>query len=138
MTIVFADASYWIAIHNPKDPLHQVAIRISASTSIHHIFTSEMVLTEVFNYYAESGAAMRRAVAEAVDEIQMDAGVTVEPQTSRNFQEAMALYRRRLDKGWSITDCSSLLYTQKHRIREVLTHDLHFRQMGLKILMRDE
>lgn len=49
--------------------------------------------------------------------------------------EAIDLYKARPDKGYSVTDCISMLVMGDFGITEVLTHDDHFRQEGFSILL---
>jgi predicted nucleic acid-binding protein len=44
------------------------------------------------------------------------------------------LYASRLDKGYSLTDCISMMVMKQMGIYEILTHDKHFTQEGLTIL----
>ena len=50
------DAVYWIAILNPRDALHQKAVSLSRSLDQALLVTTEMVLTELLNAFAERGA----------------------------------------------------------------------------------
>ena len=46
-------------------------------------------------------------------------------------------YNRSLfDQGYSFTDCSSFVVMGEFKIRNVLTHDLHFDQAGFFALLR--
>jgi predicted nucleic acid-binding protein len=47
MRTVFADASYLIALLNPRDGLHDRAVELSQAILPSRIVTSEMVLVEV-------------------------------------------------------------------------------------------
>ena len=51
MRLVFADADYWIALSNPRDALHNLAIKVPTRLSPHRVVTSEMVLVEVLNIF---------------------------------------------------------------------------------------
>lgn len=51
------------------------------------------------------------------------------------FLDALTFYESRRDKGYSLTDCVSMLVMQKYRINQVLTHDEHFTQEGFQILL---
>jgi uncharacterized protein len=99
------------------------------------LITSDMVLVEVLNAFAEWGGHIRRTAVAAVQEITEDAATQVVPQTRRLFQEAFALYSQRLDKGWSLTDCASFIIMDKHRITDALTDDVHFVQRGYTALL---
>ncbi len=137
MRTVFADASYWIALANPRDELHQKAIQVSAALGQARLATSEMVLTECLNHLAGKGAHLRRAVVEIVNRIREDPNTTVFPQTSILFRETLAFYAERYDKAWSHTDCSSFLLMRKHGLNEALTYDEHFQQAGYRALLRE-
>jgi predicted nucleic acid-binding protein len=60
--------------------------------------------------------------------------VGVLPQTRADFDAALALYEARPDKGYSLTDCRSMLALQALSVNEVLTNDHHFTQEGFTIL----
>jgi uncharacterized protein len=44
------------------------------------------------------------------------------------------LYENRPDKGYSLTDCISMVVMRERSILEVLTADRHFQQEGFTIL----
>jgi predicted nucleic acid-binding protein len=63
-----------------------------------------------------------------------DPQVDILPQTRANFDAALALYESRPDKGYSLTDCRSMVALRALTISEVLTSDHHFTQEGFTIL----
>ena len=136
MKAVFADAQYWIALLNRHDGLHDAAKKASAARGAAPLMTSEMVLAEVLDFFSERGEQARSAAASLVRRLLSDSKITVVPQTSSQFSEALALYAERKDKHWSLTDCASFCIMQKAGLTEALTHDLHFEQAGFKALLR--
>jgi predicted nucleic acid-binding protein len=54
--------------------------------------------------------------------------VNVLPQTRADFDAALALYKSRLDKDYSLTDCRSMNAMRSFGISEVLTNYHHFTQ----------
>ena len=60
--------------------------------------------------------------------------VRAERTSSEAFDAAFALYETRLDKGYSLTDCGSMLALRTLGVSEVLTSDHHFTQEGFTIL----
>jgi predicted nucleic acid-binding protein len=66
-----------------------------------------------------------------------DPNSSVVPQTSLQFQDALALYEQSSDKEWSLTDCSSFLIMRELKISEALAHDNHFEQYGFVALLRN-
>jgi predicted nucleic acid-binding protein len=51
-------------------------------------------------------------------------------------EKARKAFFRYRDKSYSFTDCTSLMVMQELRIKQALTTDRHFRQMGLQVLPR--
>ena len=138
MKQVFADAAYWIALLNPKDQLHQRTKSVSSMLGATRTVTSEMVLAEVLNAFAERGNHLRRAVVSLVDQLQKNPNIDIVPQTSIQFNDALKLYRERQDKEWSLTDCTSILISKEKGIQEALAYDKHFAQAGITPLLRED
>ncbi len=61
--------------------------------------------------------------------------VTIIHQSADLFFAGVDLYRRRLDKGYSLTDCMAMVLCREQDITDVLTHDRHFEQEGFAILL---
>jgi predicted nucleic acid-binding protein len=62
--------------------------------------------------------------------------VSVEPETPALFLSGLELYRQRLDKGYSLTDCISMRIMGRDGLTDVLTNDRHFEQEGFRALFR--
>ncbi|MEM1253217.1 MAG: PIN domain-containing protein [Cyanobacteria bacterium P01_H01_bin.21] len=137
MRLVFADTGYWIALLNPRDTLHLKAIILSKRLQSTHIITSEMVLTEVLTAFAKFDPVLRLAAIRLIEELKSMTNVTIVPQTSQQFQQALSLYAERLDKAWSLTDCSSFKIMAAYRITDALAYDKHFAQAGFTPLLRE-
>lgn len=118
MRVVFADTGYWVALLNPHDELHNKAVQLSRSLNPVHIVTSEMVLTEVLNDFSKRGDYLRKAATALIDNINKNPNITVISQTSQQFQQGLELYRNRLDKNWSLTDCVSFKIMEQMDIYE--------------------
>jgi predicted nucleic acid-binding protein len=136
MRRVFADTGYWIALLNPRDELHLQAQQQSSAFATAEIVTSEWVLTELLNSFAERGPQLRGIVSRTVELLYASSSVTVVPQTPASFSAAFELYRERSDKGWSLTDCSSFLIMRQLEIEAALTYDKHFEQAHFQALLR--
>jgi predicted nucleic acid-binding protein len=72
-----------------------------------------------------------------IERLRRNPNVSIVSQTSRQFQDALALYEGRSDKSWSHTDCSSFRIMVRDGITLALTHDRHFVQAGFQALLRD-
>jgi len=143
---VFVDTFYWIARINPRDQWHQKAIELSSSLKDTHLITTEPVLIELLNYFSDYGPEMRQAVALIVRHIGDDKNITIiddkSVRTGRRFFEkrlifggGLSLFEARLDKGYSMTDCISMIVMREEKVTEVLTHDHHFAQEGFVTLL---
>lgn len=136
MSSIFADTAFWIALIAPRDQLHSQAKHASEWLATCQIVTSEWILTEFLNEFAGRGEDLRMAATKLVESLQARTDLVIAPLTSAGFATAFDLYRKRADKGWSLTDCSSFAIMEQLGIREALTFDRHFEQAGFKALLR--
>jgi predicted nucleic acid-binding protein len=130
----FADTFYWIALIFPRDAFHAAVVSFSRTLGSARLVATDEVLSEVLSHFAGLGPYWRAKVAALVHDVRSDPNVDVLPQTRADFDAALALYEARPDKGYSLTDCRSMLAMKDHSLTEVLTHDHHFTQEGFKIL----
>ena len=136
MRQIFADTDYWRAIFDKTDGLHSRAKLLEKSLTLpYKIVTSEMVLTEFLNNYADEDQRIRVSAHRTVEAIRKNANITVVPQTPLQFAEALRRYGEYPDKEWSHTDCASMLIMRQQHIKEALTPDHHFRQAGFTVLL---
>jgi predicted nucleic acid-binding protein len=89
---------------------------------------------EFLNALSGAGPAGRAYAAATIHDLRNDSQVNVLPQTRADFDAALALYKSRLDKDYSLTDCRSMNAMRSLGISEVLTNDHHFTQEGFTIL----
>ena len=135
MSTVFADSLYWIALINSRDQWHERAVSIKTALTDASLVTTDSVLTEVANFFAEYGEVMRRKVALSIRTILSDEQLEVLAETRQSFMDGLAMYESRADKGYSLTDCIAMNVMRKRGITDVLTHDTHFIQEGFHILL---
>ncbi len=136
MRRVFADAQYWVAILNDQDQSHAAAKAISLTLRGVTIVTTEEVIIEVLAYFCERGQYLRQAAVAFTDGILSTPFVVIRPQSHQTFLDGFALYKARPDKGYSLTDCVSMLAMRDEAITEALTDDDHFTQEGFSILLQ--
>ena len=135
MKKLFADSVYWIALINPADQWFEQSQNIGATLGKFQIVTTDEVLTETLNFYAERGKNKRDAVARLIRSILLDVDIEVLTSTNEAFLDGLTLYESRRDKGYSLTDCISMLAMKNLGLQEILTHDNHFEQEGFTILL---
>ena len=91
------------------------------------------MLTEVLAF-CSAEEALRKSASRAVRSILAADNVRVIPQSRQGFLDGLDLYEARPDKGYSLTDCRSMLAMRGLGLSEVLTNDHHFSQEGFPIL----
>jgi uncharacterized protein len=130
MKRVFADTSYWVAVLRDNDQWFQVAIFAASKIGQSEIVTTESVLIEVLNYFSEYRSDIKQYVVEYIESTLQDEDILVLLHNHDDFLKALKLYKSRLDKGYSLTDCVSMNTMHELGIIEVLTNDQHFEQEG--------
>ncbi len=135
MPEVFADAFYWIALANPLDQWHDAVKQYDVHNADTVIVTTEEVLTEFLNFYAEAGTHRRKIVGAMCEQVLLHPNIIVLSQSHESFSQGFDLYRQREDQGYSLTDCISMCVMRERGMQEVLTHDHHFAQEGFTLLL---
>jgi uncharacterized protein len=80
----------------------------------------------------------RPKAQQLLERFETEEGYVLKPITEPVFAEAIALYRARRDKEWSLTDCISFVLMKQEDIAEALTADAHFRQAGFIAMLLEE
>lgn len=132
---LYADTSFYVALILSTDSLHERAARIAMATQEERQITSELIIFELLDEFCEFGPHLRRAALEFVDALHANSSVEIVPLTSGLLSTAIELYRLRPDTGYSLTDCLSMVICEQRGIHRVLTHDRHFVQEGLEVLL---
>jgi predicted nucleic acid-binding protein len=119
---------------NPHDPFHARVASLRFALGAARLVTTDEVLAEVLNWFSQSGPLWRGKAATLIHNLRSNPTVNVLPKTRADFDAALALYEARPDKGYSLTDCRSMVALRALGVTEVLTNDHHFTQEGLTIL----
>jgi uncharacterized protein len=135
MRQVYADTVYWIALANPLDQWHPLAVRAGQTLRGATIITSEEILTEFLAHFSGQDQLVRQGAARYAERIMGNPSIIVRPQTHQSFLDGFALYKARPDKAYSLTDCISMEAMRQGGISEILTHDAHFTQEGFTTLL---
>ncbi len=133
MKRVFADSWYYIALLNPRDSAHERA-RAFAKSWRGHVVTTRWVLAEIADGFA-TDPGLRALAARFLAHSETHPSLRVVPVNEVQFSHGLDLYRSRLDKQWSLTDCISFVVMEQEGICEALSGDRHFRQAGFDPLL---
>ena len=135
MRTVFVDTFFWVASISPRADERQAAQQAVQNLSVANFVTTESVLLELLNFYAEFKPHIRLKAVRLVKKILEEDDTEVVMHTPCLFQAGLQLYEARPDKGYSLTDCISMNVMRERGIIEVLTHDNHFTQEGFVVLI---
>ena len=131
MNAVFGDTSFYLALLDERDTLHERAL--AESRVNRPMLTTEFIILELGNACGRS--------EDHADFLAVLAGIrassrsTVIPLDSRLLQPGLDLFADRPDKDWSLTDCTSFVVMRDSDIQDALTADHHFVQAGFKALL---
>ena len=98
------------------------------------IVTTDGVIDEVLNYASIRGSLMRQKALAMCTQMLREPNIQVVTHTPKLRKLGFELYENRPDKGYSLTDCISMVVMGEMDILEVLTADHHFQQEGFTIL----
>lgn len=133
----FVDASFWIALLNPRDTNHRRALEAMAEISAAGGLAPPIVYTDyVFSEVVTTTLARTRRHDRAVEAgrvLLASKGARMVRISERLFDEAWALFQKRRDKRWSFTDCASFCVMDALGIRSALSFDPDFRQAGYAV-----
>lgn len=96
--------------------------------------TTAWVLTEVGD--ALSAPENRPAFLELLGLLQDSPDARILGPTDELFKRGIKLFRQRMDKEWSLTDCISFVVMNDERVTDALTGDRHFEQAGFCALLK--
>lgn len=134
MKPLFVDTGGWMACADAADPDHARAreARDAALAAGRRLVTTDYVADETLTLlrvrigidaaetWWRQAEGSARLLWERIDE--------------GRAERARAAFFRHRDKAWSFTDVTSLVVMQELRLRQVLTTDRHFVQMGFQAI----
>lgn len=136
MSAAFADTFYWIALTYADDEFHVSAVALDTSPYRPLIITTEEILIEFLTFFGGQGVFLRTKALAVTQHILSAKNIRVLAQTHETFSAGLDLYATRLDKGYSMTDCISMMTMHREELTDVLTNDWHFEQEGFRALFR--
>jgi hypothetical protein len=131
---LFVDTAGWMACADSGDPAHRAArsARDSALEAGALLVTTDYVVDEMLTLLrVRLGLAAAESWWEQVEGSSRVRWEWIDPARA---DKARAIFFRHRDKSYSFTDCTSLVVMRELRIRQALTTDAHFRQMGFQVL----
>lgn len=133
MKTLFVDTAGWMACADGADPAHH------AATTVRDAWIEQGGVFVTTDYIADETLTLIRlrlshAAAEAWwRQVDGSSRLRWETVTPARAEKARGLFFRYHDKDFSFTDCTSFVVMRELRMREALTTDHHFAQMGFAL-----
>ena len=137
MNEVFCDTLYFVALVDRNDQYHEEALKLTSELEHENLVTTDDIFIETLNFMSGYGALLRQKTISLLADFQARPDFVVIGRTQERFVGAWTLYSEGGDKGYSFTDCVSMVVMKERRIQKALTNDKHFRQEGFEILFAD-
>ena len=138
MNKLFIDTSGWASLFVTQEPFHDRTSQLfnQAIQKRQPLITSNYILSEHVAVLHSPLRQPRYRIFEIIDAIRK-ASYTETIHIDRDIDEAAwNLCKQRIDKPWSLVDCSSFVIMQRHEIQTALTTDHHFEQAGFIRLLK--
>ena len=128
MQRVLLDASFWIALRDPREPWHsrarQATMELLKNRTL-FVFTT-LILAETHAHFCRS----RAISAQVLDDAERNPTLHWEPITRADESEAVRLLRDHRDKSYSLCDAISFTLMRRLELNRAAALDEHFRQFG--------
>ncbi len=133
MSLVFADAFYFVARLNRHDQFHRRVVEFT-QTFRARLVTTDWVLMEVADALSKSN--VRNRIRDFILHLRQSAACEVVAASRELHDRALEYYHQRADKDWTLTDCISFVIMEERGLRDALTGDRHFEQAGFNALLK--
>ena len=138
MPEMFVDTAGWAHLVDVSQPFHTEAAFLyrQATHQGQKLITTNYIITELVALLTSPFRLPRPAIIQFVQGIRNSPHVEIVHVDSGLDEEAWQLLTNRLDKSWSLVDCSSFVIMKQRAILEALTSDHHFEQAGFVRLLK--
>lgn len=134
MTVIFIDASAFIALYLKVDKFHPQAVSfLKALPKDTSFITSNFILDEVYTFL-RTRKGKKIAVAFAEFLAQNAETVKINRVTLEDEKAAFGLFKELNFSELSFTDCVSFVQMKRLGLKEVFTFDRHFTKAGFEVL----
>jgi uncharacterized protein len=133
MNALFVDTAGWVACGDAMDPAHRQA------SAARDRWLEQNGLLVTTDYVADETLTLLRLraglrAAEAWwDQVSGSSRLRWEFIDGSRAEKARAIFFRYSDKEFSFTDCTSFAVMRELKIRQALTTDRHFTQIGFEV-----
>ena len=134
MRSLFVDTAGWMACADRADPAHDGAreARDRALEAGCLLVTTDYVVDETLTLIRVRIGL--RAAETWWSQVDGSSRVRWQWIDATRAEKARSLFFRHRDKNYSFTDCTSFVVMRELKLKDALTTDRHFRQMGFHVL----
>ncbi len=136
MKSVFVDTSFLVAEHNARDLHRAIAIQTMKELTSNEPLVSFVITDYIFDEFVTfTMVKLSKSFAETIGQhILDDKRITILHIDHSRFRLAWEIFKRKKDKLWSFTDCTSFVVIQELNLQTALSFDRHFKQFGIEVL----
>jgi predicted nucleic acid-binding protein len=98
--------------------------------------TSNYIIAELVSLLISPLRIPRSSIISFVNDLRKTSFVEIVHIDVSLDRNAWELFAKRLDKNWSLVDCSSFVIMHQQGIREGFTSDHHFEQAGFTCMLK--
>ncbi len=129
MKPIFADTSYWIALFDRKDQNHKRSVKLSEHLKTSRIIVSDFIIFETITFLNTSVKNHSLALL-FLDFIYEQENIEVLEIGTALKEKSLQIFKDYDDKYFSFTDCSSFALMVSLNIKNAVSFDEHFSQIG--------
>lgn len=134
MKLLFVDTAGWMACADAADPKHGQATKARDRWLEQKgvLLTTDYVIDETLTLIRMRISL--KAAAAWWAQLEASSRMRFEAIDAERAEKAREIFFRYGDKDFSFTDCTSFVVMKQLRLRQALSTDGHFRQMGFELL----
>ena len=133
---VFVDTVGWIALVYQRDNPHQRTTQVYRTLGRIPRVTTDAVLIESCNSFSKTTMRpLALVMMEKIRKAEQLGVLEIIPVGEKLIEQGWELFKTRMDKEWSLTDCISFAVMKERGISKAITSDHHFEQTGFEKLL---
>lgn len=134
MKPLFVDSAGWMACADEADPLHRESVKSRDEWLKQggRLLTTDYIVDETLTLLRVR--LHLRAAKRWWEAVSASARVKIHHLDADILDAARTIFFRYADKDFSFTDCTSFALMKHLRLKQALSTDHHFRQMGFSAL----
>ncbi len=126
--MIFVDTSFWVALRNQRDQLHEQAATLLEVHGDEQLVTTNHVRGETWTFLRRR--AGHRSAVEFLDGLARSQRVSVASVTAQQEDKALLWLRRHDEREYSFVDATSFVVMAAMRVQQALAFDGDFAAAG--------